>query len=153
MTLLNLVLILCAGVASALVADSLSEPSSRMCMIYCQYGFQRDANGQSMCVCKKSPCDGEEVPLEGYFCGRSIDRRECPSTHQCIIARNDAYAVCCPRAQELPISSTTKLGTCPSTTSGMMGICIARCTDDSNCPGDQKCCGGCPRQCTKPIIA
>ncbi|UJR17732.1 hypothetical protein I4U23_004630 [Adineta vaga] len=154
MSLLNIVFLLCATVATfALVASSPSESNLRMCMIHCPYGFRRDANGQSMCACKKSPCDEEETPLEGYFCGRGINRRECPPTHRCTIAPNDAYAVCCPRVQQLPKGNSSKLGFCPSTSSGMMGICIARCTNDSNCPGDQKCCGGCPRQCTKPVLA
>jgi hypothetical protein len=151
MTLFNLVLILCVVATSTLVTGSPSGPSPRMCMIYCQYGFRRDTNGQSMCVCKKSPCDEEAIPLEGYFCGRGLERRECPSTHECAIAPNDAYAVCCPRAQQPLERNTDKRGICPSS-SNLMGICVAQCFDDSMCEGDQKCCGGCPRKCTKPVF-
>ncbi|CAF3900358.1 unnamed protein product [Rotaria sp. Silwood1] len=131
MALLSLVLILCVAGASALVAGAPSEQSSRMCMIYCQYGFRRNTDGHLMCVCKKSPCDEEAAPLEGYFCGRGPNRRECPSTHKCTIAPNDAYAVCCPRAQQPPERNPNKPGVCPQSSSHLMGICIARCTDDS----------------------
>jgi hypothetical protein len=101
MTLFNLALILCVVAAFTLVAGSPSSPSPRMCMIYCKYGLRHDTNGQSMCTCKKSPCNDERAPLEGYFCGRGSNRRECPSTHECAIAPNGAYAVCCPRAQHM----------------------------------------------------
>jgi hypothetical protein len=151
MTLFNFVLILCIAAGFALVTGSPSIPSPRMCMIYCQYGFRHDTNGQSMCVCKKSPCDQEETPLDGYFCGRGPNRRECPSTHQCAIAPNDAYAVCCPRTQQSPELNSNKRGICPSSPN-LMGICVARCFADRDCEGEQKCCGGCPRQCTKPVF-
>ncbi|CAF1072796.1 unnamed protein product [Adineta ricciae] len=155
MTRLNIVFIVCAATIVTFAAGAPSEPNAITCMIYCPYGFRVNADGQSMCACKKSPCDGEEAPLNGYFCGRGVNRRQCPSTHQCKVAPNDAYAVCCPRAQQtskLSISPVKK-GSCPVPPSDMMGICIARCTNDSDCPGAQKCCGGCPRQCTKPVLA
>ena len=105
---------------------------------------------------QKDTCGVGQAPLDGYFCGRGPSRRECPSTHRCVIAPNDAYAVCCPRLQERDVeiarrSSGNKPGSCPPP-SGGMGICIARCSADSDCEGDQKCCGGCPRQCTKAIF-
>lgn len=100
---------------------------------------------------QKDKCGDGQAPLAGYFCGRGINRRECPSTHHCVIAPNDAYAVCCPRDQNKVVRSTEKPGSCPPP-SGMMGICIARCTDDSDCAGDSKCCGSCPRRCSKPLI-
>ncbi|UJR07218.1 hypothetical protein I4U23_011506 [Adineta vaga] len=154
MALFNIVFIVCAAAIITFVAGAPSEPNPVMCTIFCPWGYRLDAYGQSMCACIPSPCNGRDVPLEGYFCGRGPNRRECPSTHQCKIAPNDAYAVCCPRAQQTPkLNPTVKQGSCPSTSSGMMGICIARCTDDSDCPGVQKCCGGCPRQCTKPVFA
>ncbi|CAF2818420.1 unnamed protein product [Rotaria sp. Silwood2] len=151
MTLLSLVLVLCIAAASTLVTGSPYEPSPRMCMIYCQYGFRRDSNGHLMCVCKGSPCDDEETPLADYFCGRGPSRRECPSTHQCTIAPNDAYAVCCPRAQQPPERNPNKSGLCPPSL-GPSRICISLCNDDSECGDELKCCGGCRRQCTKPIF-
>ncbi|CAF5172907.1 unnamed protein product, partial [Rotaria magnacalcarata] len=152
MNLLALIIILYIATASTLlVTGSPVDTSPRMCMIYCQYGFQRDSNGHSMCVCKKSPCDKEESPLEDYFCGLSPNRRECPSTHQCTIAPNDAYAVCCPRVAEPLESNPKKSGLCPPST-GMNRICFTLCGDDNECDGELKCCGGCRRQCTKPIL-
>ncbi|CAF1354960.1 unnamed protein product [Rotaria sp. Silwood1] len=151
MTLASFILILCIAAASTLVSGSSYERTPRMCMIYCQYGFQRDSNGHLMCKCKTSPCDQDEVPLEGYFCGRSPNRRECPSTHQCTIAPNDAYAVCCPRTQQPPERNPNKAGFCPPSL-GPSRICISLCADDSECEGELKCCGGCRRQCTKPVF-
>lgn len=66
------------------------------CRMYCQYGYILDEKGCSTCECKESPCENGQAPLDDYFCGRGPNRRECPSTHQCMIAPNDAYAVCCP---------------------------------------------------------
>ncbi|CAF3610442.1 unnamed protein product [Rotaria sp. Silwood1] len=77
--------------------------------------------------------------------------RECPSTHQCAIALNDAYAVCCPNNIQPPERNSNKPGLCPSS-SGGRGICFARCNDDSECEGEQKCCGGCRRQCVDRIF-
>lgn len=101
-------------------------------------------------------CGNGQAPLAGYFCGRGLNRRDCPSTHHCVIAPNDAYAVCCPIHQEEAVemavqTMVNKPGSCPPP-SGMFGICIARCTTDSDCVGDEKCCGSCPRQCTKAIL-
>lgn len=95
---------------------------------------------------KKDICGNGEAPLTGYFCGRGPNRRNCPSTHHCVISPVDAYAVCCPNIQE----DTEKPGSCPPP-SDLFGICIARCTDDSSCPGSQKCCGSCPRQCVSAV--
>ncbi|UJR27981.1 hypothetical protein I4U23_009239 [Adineta vaga] len=73
-----------------------------VCMIYCKYGYEVDETGCKTCQCKKPSqvstrtCRDGQAPLEDYFCGRGPNRRECPSTHYCSIAANDAYAVCCP---------------------------------------------------------
>jgi len=100
-------------------------------------------------------CDDGQAPLADYFCGRGPNRRDCPSSHHCVIAPNDAYAVCCPHRQQKDIEmvapSAEKPGSCPPP-SGKIGICIARCSTDINCPGDLKCCGGCPRQCTSAVF-
>ncbi len=101
-------------------------------------------------------CGDGQTPLVDYFCGRGINRRDCPSTHHCVIAPNDAYAVCCPLRQQNDIeivahSTENKPGSCPPP-SGMMGICIARCSTDNDCAGDQKCCGSCPRRCIQAIL-
>ncbi|XP_046553855.1 perlwapin-like [Haliotis rubra] len=45
---------------------------------------------------------------------------------------------------------TNKPGSCPVPKPGQIGVCIALCTNDADCDGDQKCCGGCPRECTPP---
>jgi hypothetical protein len=103
----------------------------------------------------KDVCGNGQVPLAGYNCGRSSTRRNCPSTHRCVIAPNDAYAVCCPHRQEADLEvtkrSNNKPGSC-TPPSGMFGICTARCTTDGDCPGDEKCCGSCPRACMKALF-
>lgn len=106
---------------------------------------------------KDDVCGNGQTPLAGYFCGRGINRRDCPSTHHCVIAPTDAYAVCCPNDREVGDiemaveAVANKPGSCPPP-SGMIGICIARCTTDDDCEGDEKCCGSCPRQCTKAVL-
>jgi len=115
-----------------------------MCEIYCLYGFKINADGCPYCACKMSPCDNEAEPLANYFCGRGPNRKECPENYRCTISPVDAYAVCCPQSQPI-----VKAGKCPKQTG--VGICIARCNDDSNCPNNQKCCGGCPRICMNPV--
>jgi len=103
---------------------------------------------------KSDVCGNGKAPLAGYFCGRGPNRQDCPSSHHCVISPVDAYAVCCPNIEKREIKTVVdvseKPGSCPPPNSGI-GICIARCTDDSNCPGSQKCCGGCPRQCVPAV--
>jgi hypothetical protein len=148
-------LLLCL-IASVVRAESIqSVTCGPVCEIYCQYGNVLDTKGCPTCSCKKSPCENDRSPLVDYFCGRGLNRRDCPSTHYCKIAPNDAYAVCCPRADPvqklLARKSTVKRGSCPPP-SGLFGICIARCTTDTDCQGDLKCCGGCPRSCVQPVF-
>ncbi|CAF2660732.1 unnamed protein product [Rotaria sp. Silwood2] len=101
----------------------------------------------------KSLCAREETPLADYFCGRGSIHRECPSTHDCTIALNDAYGVCSPSNVQPPERNSNKPGLCPSS-SGERAVCFARCNDDSECEseGEQKCCGGCRRQYVDPIF-
>jgi hypothetical protein len=104
---------------------------------------------------EKDKCGDDQAPLADYFCGRGFNRRNCPSTHRCVIAPNDAYAVCCPNHQqndaETVAALTEKAGSCPPPSS-MFGICVARCFADSDCAGTHKCCGGCPRQCSPAVF-
>lgn len=103
---------------------------------------------------EKSKCPNGQASLPGYFCGRGPTRQDCPSTHQCIIAPDDTYAVCCPLDDPVPTEppkGAEKPGSCPKPNGGV-GICIARCTFDSDCEGNLKCCGGCPRECVQPVL-
>jgi len=84
------------------LSKSISDPQcGAVCAIYCAYGNVLDGKGCPTCKCNASPCRNGQAPLDGYFCGRGPNRRECPSTHQCMIAPNDAYAVCCPLQQQI----------------------------------------------------
>jgi len=93
-------------------------------------------------------CGDVQAPLAGYFCGRGVNHHDCPSTHNCIIVPSDAYGVCCPRHQQrdekMVARPIVKPGSCPPS-SDRLGICIARCSADKDCPVDHKCCGSCPR--------
>ncbi len=93
------VFLLCL-VATLTIAKSIPGTRCRLvCMIYCPYSNVLDEDGCPICACKTTPCENDQAPLEDYSCGMSVDRRDCPSTHYCKVAPNDAYAVCCPRSQ------------------------------------------------------
>jgi hypothetical protein len=95
------VFLLCL-VASLTLSNSISrQECDSVCLIYCKYGNVVDEKGCPICRCKESPCEDGQAPLDGYFCGRGSDRRECPTTHHCMIAPNDAFAVCCPRQRQV----------------------------------------------------
>ncbi len=85
-------------IASLALSKSIPAPEcGPVCAIYCAYGNVLDDKGCPACQCRQSPCTDGKAPLNDYFCGRGPNRRDCPSTHQCMIAPNDAFAVCCPR--------------------------------------------------------
>ncbi|CAF0948244.1 unnamed protein product [Rotaria sordida] len=92
-----IVFLLCLITPLSISISIRRPPCGSVCDIYCQFGNVADANGCPACTCKKTPCENNQDSLVGYFCGRGPDRRECPQTHYCHIAPNDAYAVCCPR--------------------------------------------------------
>lgn len=84
----------------ASLALSKSIPSSECgvtCEIFCEYGNVLDNKGCPTCMCKQAPCPDGRDSLAGYYCGRSPNRRECPSSHYCLIAPDDSYAKCCPQ--------------------------------------------------------
>jgi hypothetical protein len=146
-----LVCVLAPLVMSKSIARTTCGP---VCLIYCQDGNVLDENGCPTCRCKRSPCKNGQAPLKDYFCGRGPNRQDCPSTHECIIAPNDAYAVCCRRDKEAvtkPVKTTEKPGSCPPRPE-IMHICTTDCANDNNCQGDLKCCGNCPRACVKPVF-
>jgi hypothetical protein len=94
----SLTIVLLCLVVSVALSKSISDPEcGPVCAIYCLYGNVFDDKGCPACQCKESPCANGQPPLSGYFCGRGPNNRACPSTHQCMVAPNDAYAVCCPR--------------------------------------------------------
>ncbi|CAF3339804.1 unnamed protein product [Rotaria socialis] len=91
------ILLLCL-VATLTLSKVISRPGcGPLCAMYCEYGNVMDSDGCPICQCKESPCEDEQRPLEGYFCGSGPSYRACPSTHHCLIGPNDDFAVCCPR--------------------------------------------------------
>ena len=120
-----------------------------VCAIFCQYGNVLDANGCPTCECKRSPCAGNRPFLPDYFCGRGPNRQDCPPTHKCVIAPNDAYAVCCPRCKSIKVPE--KPGLCPIITD-TIDVANVGCTNDNDCEGFLKCCGVNPRKCVAPVF-
>ena len=148
------ILLVCLIVPAVISKSIAPVTCGPVCEIYCEYGNVLDANGCPTCKCKSSPCRNGQTPLPNYFCGRGPTHQDCPSGYNCIIAPNDAYAVCCPRCKKAvtkPPTPTEKPGSCPKPSSDMAGICIAKCSTDDDCEGDEKCCGSCPRTCVSPV--
>uniref|UniRef100_A0A098LY24 Waprin-like protein n=1 Tax=Eublepharis macularius TaxID=481883 RepID=A0A098LY24_EUBMA len=51
-----------------------------------------------------------------------------------------------------PASAQEKPGKCPKAPPGTVAPCIAKCENDSGCPGPQKCCDwACTRACFDPV--
>ena len=51
------------------------------------------------------------------------------------------------------VSEDEKRGSCPGEKRlNKRGTCDVRCLSDLDCPGQQKCCGGCPRKCTDAVF-
>ncbi|CAF1548187.1 unnamed protein product [Adineta ricciae] len=153
--MMNNVIYLAILILWTLVSVTMSNPteSKLICRdpllgaFRCKYGNRVNKQGYPICQCKKSPCENEAPILDGYSCGRAVNRNDCPETHYCKIAPTDAYAVCCPRTDLETSTRINKPGECPEQT--QPGICIASCTNDSDCGENEKCCGNCPRACTK----
>ncbi|CAF1498821.1 unnamed protein product [Adineta ricciae] len=93
---LTIILLLCAITTVVIAKSSKADCKIPHCRMTCPFGYKLDKNGCATCACKKSPCDGNKAPLDKYFCGKGPNRKDCPSTHRCVIAPNDSYAVCCP---------------------------------------------------------
>ncbi|CAF0933626.1 unnamed protein product [Rotaria sp. Silwood1] len=145
--MLRFAILLICILAPLTISKSIKKPRcGGLCRIYCQYGNVLDKRGCPICQCNPSPCKNQQAPLPDYFCGRGLNRTDCPSNYTCVIAPNDSYAVCCPSNEQ----SGTKPGSCPPPPQ-LPGNCIAKCTTDIDCKGKLKCCGSCPRQCVKPL--
>ncbi|ESO98052.1 hypothetical protein LOTGIDRAFT_201804 [Lottia gigantea] len=123
-----------------------------VCAIACEYGNVLDQNGCPTCSCKKTPCKGE-APLtldrngNTINCGRGGVR--CPLNSECKIHPADAYALCCPIEPDDP-----KPGVCPKLPNPLPRCLIFQndCKQDSECPGDQKCCSvTCGIGCIDPV--
>ncbi|XP_025098325.1 WAP four-disulfide core domain protein 2-like isoform X1 [Pomacea canaliculata] len=65
-------------------------------------------------------------------CGRVVNKTTCPSNYRCVTSPVDVYDVCCPNSD--------KIGECPETQPGEVGVCADLCQSDTNCPRDLKCC-------------
>ncbi|XP_014799189.1 PREDICTED: WAP four-disulfide core domain protein 18-like [Calidris pugnax] len=53
-----------------------------------------------------------------------------------------------------PPLASAKRGSCPQSEPGLITTCDVRCSSDSECPGDMKCCHwGCSIRCMKPVLA
>ncbi|XP_048258472.1 perlwapin-like isoform X2 [Haliotis rufescens] len=73
----------------------------------------------------------------------------CPPNMACRVRFSRCLLGPCPspRPECVP---RVKSGGCPAE-SPIAGLCVARCDNDADCPGDRKCCGNCPRVCKVPV--
>lgn len=115
----------------------------------------------------KSPCKNGGKPLADVFCGRGVNRTDCPEDYECVIAPDDRFAVCCPlkemhddgesdgdnhsHSDSEDQDDSVHPGSCPPS-SEQFGICLANCETDHDCKHNQKCCGSCPRDCVDPVF-
>ncbi|CAF0938949.1 unnamed protein product [Adineta steineri] len=93
----TIVFLLCTILFVAFAVGKNATCSFPRCRMACPYGYKSGKDGCAICSCKKTQCVGDQIPLEGYFCGRGVNHRDCPKTHKCVIEPQDRYAVCCPR--------------------------------------------------------
>ncbi|XP_068608075.1 WAP four-disulfide core domain protein 3 [Brachionichthys hirsutus] len=83
--------------------------------------------------CPPVPCD---VSSEGCVCDA-----DCKEDHKCCVF--SGKAVCVP-------PDFSKPGECPDRSSNI-GLCAELCSNDSKCPGEEKCCfNGCGHDCLSP---
>lgn len=87
-----------------------------------------------------NPCPNGGAPLPGYFCGRGPTHQDCPNSHQCIIAPDDTYAVCCPRVRRCPCQCTDAFeNPCPCPmTSNTIESASEECSTESDSSGNLK---------------
>ncbi|CAF2345753.1 unnamed protein product [Rotaria sp. Silwood2] len=151
--MLRFTILLICVLAPITISKTIKDPRCcTICRNHCQYGNVLDKKGCPTCRCKLSPCGNRHAPLPGYFCGRGPTHKDCPSNYICVIAPNDAYAVCCRSYHQpvtRPVRTTKKPGSCPPSLN-KIGACYAECTTDIDCPRNLKCCGNCPRVCVAP---
>ncbi|KAF6028371.1 hypothetical protein EB796_002878 [Bugula neritina] len=103
------------------------------CSEPCPYGFKTDEFGCQTCQCRDCPLGDQ--PCSVVRCGSG--------TTPTVINKPNACPTCKCVANPKPGVCAPRIG---------FGICIAECTDDAECPGAQKCCGSCPRQCEDPLL-
>ncbi|CAF2345588.1 unnamed protein product [Rotaria sp. Silwood2] len=153
--MLRFTIFLVCVLAPFTISKAISNPKCPpLCRMYCKYGNVLDENGCPICKCKPSPCGNEQAPLPNYFCGSGLNHQDCPLNSTCVIAPDDSYAVCCSSNEQSPTKPVIiieKPGSCPPS-SNTADNCYDECISDTDCEGDFKCCGSCPRVCVAPSI-
>ncbi|XP_058616644.1 WAP four-disulfide core domain protein 3-like isoform X2 [Onychostoma macrolepis] len=93
-------------------------------------------------VCPKNV----EVAVSGVCAGKCSQDRDCPKDQKC--CRSGCGRRCMLPYKEGPV----KPGVCPKNVEvAVSGVCAGKCSQDSDCPKDQKCCrSGCGRRCMLP---
>ncbi|KAH3892698.1 hypothetical protein DPMN_016823 [Dreissena polymorpha] len=102
---------------------------------------------------KEGMCPSRDYPFPQQ-CRRECNRDlQCPGNKKCCAL---GCSVLCiePAISVRPIQPKVKAGYCPPRTDwkGLLGACAPACSDDSSCPGQQKCCHhGCGVRCVDAL--
>ncbi len=63
------------------------------CRIMCNNGYEVDAEGCPLCLCRETPAICLE-PISSFNCG-GMDNQECPSSHECLFSIHGVVGECC----------------------------------------------------------
>ncbi|CAH1799634.1 unnamed protein product [Owenia fusiformis] len=112
-----------------------------------------------LCPIPPAKCPDESVPFKspGQCC------YECPEQSSgCVYNgtaynasdtfKNDCNTCTCLVNGSVTCTRMKCKGRCPSVPRGISGICVEECSEDDDCPGEQKCCSnGCGHVCRDPV--
>jgi hypothetical protein len=102
-----------------LIAEPAQCPQTT-CSLQCEFGFQLDSNGCSVCQCKPSPCDDVNCEKTGEECRMmqlNCISEPCPPVPLCLPKLDNPCAFGSPLAFEETgdkISCGSGFGSCPS---------------------------------------
>jgi hypothetical protein len=85
------------------------------CNLSCPYRFRFGADGCEICQCRSSPCLNETAILPNAVCDGTPNGPKCPSTHDCVVPRENPSGPPMPGASPPsppPTPSPTTRGVC-----------------------------------------
>ncbi|XP_055350692.1 antistasin-like [Paramacrobiotus metropolitanus] len=72
--IISAILALAAVASGSVIADAVAGQQPRMCMIYCEHGFELNENGQQICKCRTAPTCAPVMCM--IFCEHGFDTAE-----------------------------------------------------------------------------